>query len=81
MLGAVKLLATSVRCQARIVSGLTRVATSSSACLPTSCPSRPGLPLAVGQADTARELLAQDTVFCDQVCIAKQEFLVHEPVI
>jgi hypothetical protein len=35
------------------------------------------LPLAVAQAHAARDLLAQDTVFCDQIFIAKQEFLVH----
>jgi hypothetical protein len=35
------------------------------------------LPLAIAQLHAVCELLAQDTVFCDQLCIANQQFLVH----
>src|SRR5262245_48590124 len=35
------------------------------------------LPLAVAQPYTTRDLLAEDTVFCDRICIANQQLLVH----
>lgn len=35
------------------------------------------LPLAVAQPYTTHSLLAQDTVFCDEIFMAKQQFLVH----
>jgi hypothetical protein len=35
------------------------------------------LPLSVAQAHAARDLLAQNTVFRDQIFIANQEFPVH----
>ena len=61
-----------------MVSGLTIVATSSSACLPSFLPiSARVLRSAVGQSYAALELVVQKTILCEQVFNAQQKFLVY----
>src|SRR6266704_4943848 len=72
--------ATNLRCQPRMVSGLTIVATSASACLPSFLPmSAKGLALAIAQAYTTFDLGTQHAIFGHQVLVAQQQFLIDSP--
>ena len=78
LLGAVKLLGHKLRCQARIVSGVTRVAISSNARLPSFFPiSASVFRSPITEPYTPLDLFAEDPVFCHQVFVAQEEFLVH----
>jgi hypothetical protein len=68
MLGAIKLLRDERRCQARMVSGWTIVATSARACLPSRLPISARIfrspSVRHSQAHVAGDLLTEKPVFC-----------------
>src|SRR2546425_11018593 len=72
--------ATRVRCQPRIVSGLTIWATPVRACLPSFWPiTARALALAITQPEAAVELAAADTVVRHQLFVAQQQCLIDGP--